>query len=82
MNVKPIRTEADHDEALREIENLWGADEGTARGDRLEVVVALVEVYERECHLIDLPNPIDAIRFRLEQLAEYPDNSGSQAGPM
>ncbi len=67
MTIKPIKTEADHAAALREIERLWGADEGTTRGDRLEVLTALVETYEREHFPMDAPDPIEAIRFRLEQ---------------
>ena len=67
MEIKPIRSEADHDEALREIEGLWGSPEGTPKGERLEVLLTLVEAYERAQHPIDAPDPIEAIRFRLEQ---------------
>jgi len=67
MKIRPIRTEADHDEALREIERLWGAAAGTPAGDRLEILITLVEAYERVHHPIDPPDPIEAIRFRLEQ---------------
>ena len=67
MKIRPIRTEADHDEALREIERLWGAAAGTPAGDRLEVLITLAEAYERVHHPIDPPDPIEAIRFRLEQ---------------
>ena len=67
MGIKPIRNARDHDKALREIERLWGAPEGSSRGDRLEVLIALADAYERMRHPIDQPDPIDAIRFRLEQ---------------
>lgn len=67
MTIKPIKTEADHAAALREIERLWGADEGTARGDRLEVLTTLVEAYEQAHFPVDAPDPIEAIKFRLEQ---------------
>ena len=67
MEIKPIRNAKDHDRALREIEKLWGCAKGSAQSDRLEVLVALVEAYERSHYPIDPPNPIDAIRFRLEQ---------------
>lgn len=67
MEIRPIRNAKDHDRALREIERLWGAVRGTPDGDRLEVWATLVEAYEREHYPIDPPNPIDAIRFRLEQ---------------
>ena len=70
MQVKPIRNEDDHQAALTEIERLWGADEGTPEGDRLEVLTTLVEAYERAHFPIDLPDPIQAIRFRLEQLGK------------
>jgi len=67
MRIKPIRTDADHDGALKRIERLWGAPEGTPDGDLLEVLVTLVEVYEQQRYPIDPPDPLQAIRFRLEQ---------------
>ncbi len=70
MRIKPIRNEKDHSEALSQIERLWGADEGTPEGDRLEILVTLVEAYERTHFPIDVPNPVEAIRFRLEQQGE------------
>jgi HTH-type transcriptional regulator/antitoxin HigA len=65
--IKPIRTHADHEAALREIERLWGADEGTPEGDRLDVLATLVEAYEQAHFPMDAPDPIEAIKFRLEQ---------------
>jgi HTH-type transcriptional regulator / antitoxin HigA len=67
MRIKPIRTEEDLDEALRRVEVLWGSSSGTPQGDELDVLIPLVEAYEREHNLIDLPTPLDAIEFRLEQ---------------
>ena len=67
MTIKPIRTKADHEAALREIERLWGADEGTPEGDRLDVLATLVEAYEQAHFPMDPPDPIEAIKFRLEQ---------------
>jgi HTH-type transcriptional regulator/antitoxin HigA len=67
MTIKPIKTDADHAAALRTIERLWGAAEGTAKGDRLEVLTTLVEAYEQAHFPIDAPDPIEAIKFRLEQ---------------
>ncbi len=67
MTIRPIRNEENYQQALREIERLWGAPKGTPAGDRLEVLVTLVEAYERVHHAIDAPDPIEAIRFRLEQ---------------
>lgn len=66
--LKPIRSESDYQAALAEIEKLWGARSGTARGDRLDVLATLIEVYEQAHHPIDPPDPIDAIKFRMEQM--------------
>jgi HTH-type transcriptional regulator/antitoxin HigA len=70
MHLKPIKTKADYEASLREIERLWGAEEGTAEGDRLEVLTTLVEAYEGAHFPMDLPDPIEAIKFRLEQQGE------------
>jgi HTH-type transcriptional regulator/antitoxin HigA len=67
MRLRPIKSETDHESALREVERLWGAEEGTPDGDRLDVLTTLVEVYEESHFPIDLPDPIEAIKFRLEQ---------------
>ena len=67
MQLKPIKNEADYDVALGRVESLWGAVSSTVEGDELDVLVTLIEAYEDEHHPIDLPNPIDAIKFRLEQ---------------
>jgi HTH-type transcriptional regulator/antitoxin HigA len=67
MQLKPIKTDADHEAALKEIERLWGAAEGTADGDRLEILITLTEAYEEAHFPMDLPDPIEAIKFRLEQ---------------
>lgn len=65
--LKPIRTEADYDAALAEVERLWGAKSGTPEGDRLDVLATLIEVYEEKHHPMDPPDPVEAIRFRMEQ---------------
>jgi len=67
VDVRPIRTEADHEAALTEIERLWGAKSGTPEGDRLDVLATLVDAYEATHHAFDLPDPIDAIQFCMEQ---------------
>ena len=67
MNLKPIKNDAGHEAALKEIEHLWGAREGTPGGDRLEILTTLVEAYEEARFPMDLPDPIEAIKFRLEQ---------------
>lgn len=66
-DVKPIRGEADYEAALAELATLWGAPAGTARGDRLDVLATLIDVYEAAHHPIDPPDPIEAIKFRMEQ---------------
>jgi HTH-type transcriptional regulator/antitoxin HigA len=70
MQLKPIKTDADHEAALKEIERLWEAEEGTADSDRLEILSTLVEAYEEAHFPMDLPDPIEAIKFRLEQQGE------------
>jgi len=67
MNIKPIRSDKDYQRSLERVEQLWGAPVGSRQGDELEILVALVEGYEREHYPISLPHPLDAIRFRLEQ---------------
>jgi len=66
-NLKPIRTEADYQAALVVIEHLWGARAGTPQGDRLDILATLVDAYENEHYPIDPPEPIEAIKFRMEQ---------------
>jgi HTH-type transcriptional regulator/antitoxin HigA len=68
MDIKPIRNERDHKQALAEIERLWDARPGSAEYDRLDVLATLAEAYEDEHHPIPPPNPVQAIQFRLEQL--------------
>jgi HTH-type transcriptional regulator/antitoxin HigA len=68
MNIRPIKTEADYDSALAYIEKIWGSPEGTEEGDELDVLLVLVDDYEKIHHPIDLPDPIDAIKFRMEQM--------------
>jgi HTH-type transcriptional regulator/antitoxin HigA len=65
--VRPIRTKRDHEAALRELERLWGARSGTRDGDRLDVLATLIDAYEGEHYPIDPPDPIEAIKFRMEQ---------------
>ena len=65
--LKPIRTKADYEQALAEIERLWGAKSGTPKGDRLDVLATLIDAYESEHFPMDPPDPIEAIKFRMEQ---------------
>ena len=66
-NVKPTRGEQDYAAALAEVERLWGAKAGTAEGDRLDVLATLIDSYETQHDPIDPPDPIEAIKFRMEQ---------------
>jgi HTH-type transcriptional regulator / antitoxin HigA len=65
--LKPIRTRADYKSALAEVERLWGAKSGTLKGDRLDVLVTLIDAYETRHYPMDPPDPIEAIQFRMEQ---------------
>src|SRR5471030_44182 len=65
--LKPIRTKADYKAALAEVERLWGAKSGTPEGDRLDVLATLIDAYEARRYPMDPPDPIEAIRFRMEQ---------------
>ena len=67
MYIKPIKTTRDYRQVLKEIESLMSAKANTPEGDRLDVLVTLVEAYERAHFPMDLPDAVDAIRFRMEQ---------------
>ena len=67
IELKPIRTEADYDAALEEVERLWGAKSDTPEGDRLDVLATLIDAYEAKHHPMDPPDPVEAIGFRMEQ---------------
>ena len=66
-NLKPLRSEADYERALAEVERLWGAKAGTPRGDRLEILATLIDSYEAANYPMDPPDPVEAIKFRMEQ---------------
>ncbi len=72
MEIKPIRTKADYRAALKEIEALMAEEADTPKGERLDVLVTLVEAYERKHYRLDLPDPVEAIRFRMEQKGMMP----------
>lgn len=67
MEVNPIKSKRDYLAMLREIESAMGAKRGTAEGDRLDVLVTLVEAWEAKHYPIDLPDPVEAIKFHMEQ---------------
>ena len=62
MNIRPIRTDDDHRDAVREIERLWGAEPGTRDGDKLDILATLVEAYEAKRWPIDPAAPLDVLR--------------------
>jgi len=66
-NLRPLRSEKDYEQALAEVEGLWGAKAGTPRGDRLDILATLIDAYEAEHYPMDPPDPIEAIKFRMEQ---------------
>jgi HTH-type transcriptional regulator/antitoxin HigA len=67
MQIHPIRTEHDHELAVKRIEKLISAAPGTAEGDELDILATLVDAYEAKHHAIDAPDPVTAIQFRMEQ---------------
>lgn len=67
MNIKPIKTDADYRAALQEIEMLMMAESSTPEGEKLDVLVTLIEAYERKQFPLDLPDPVEAIKFEMEQ---------------
>lgn len=66
-DLKPIRTDADYESALAELDKLWGAKSGTPNGDRLDVLATLIEAYEAQNLPMDAPDPVEVIKFRMEQ---------------
>jgi HTH-type transcriptional regulator/antitoxin HigA len=68
MDIRPIKTEQDYTNSIRRIEELWGAKKDTPGGDELDLLITLVESYEIKHYPIALPDPVDAIKFRMEQL--------------
>jgi HTH-type transcriptional regulator / antitoxin HigA len=67
MDIRPIKTKRDHHRVLKEIEGLMNAKRGTPEGERLDVLVTLVEAWEARHYPIDLPHPIEAIKYHMQQ---------------
>ena len=67
MSIKPIKTESDNKAALERIEQLWDAQPNTREGDELDVLLTLVQAFEGIHYPISAPDPVEAIRFRMEQ---------------
>ena len=66
MHLKPIHNDEDHAAALQEIDRLWDAEDGTPEADTLEILVTLVEAYEKDRYELPPPDPIDALEYFLE----------------
>ncbi len=69
MNITPIRTKKDHSNALKRVDELWNAKANTPQGDELEILSTLIEAYENKHYAIDAPDPIEAVKFRLDQMS-------------
>ncbi|MGO8879786.1 MAG: helix-turn-helix domain-containing protein [Desulfomonilaceae bacterium] len=80
MEIKPIKTEADYEATLSEIEKLWDSEPDTPESDRLDILVTLVEAYETKHYPIDPPDPVDAIKFRMEQMGLTDKDLGQYMG--
>ena len=65
--LKPIHSNTAYERAIGDVARLWGAKSGTPEGDRLDILATLIDAYEAENFPIDPPDPIDAIKFRMEQ---------------
>lgn len=68
MNLSPIKTEKDYQKALKRLDEIFDAKKGSPEGDELEILGILIEKYEDEKFPIGLPDPIEAIKFRMEQM--------------
>jgi len=68
MNISPIRNENDYQKALKRLEDIFDAKKGTKEGDELEILSILIDRYENDQFPIGMPDPIEAIKFRMEQL--------------
>ncbi len=68
MKLKPIKTKKDYQDALKRLEVIFDARKGTKEGDELEILGILIDQYENENFPIELPDPIEAIKFRMEQM--------------
>lgn len=68
MNIKPIKSEVDYHEAMERLEVIFDAEKGSSEGDELEILGILIDQYENEHFPIGLPDPVEAIKFRMEQM--------------
>lgn len=80
MKLKPIKTEEEYNKALERLEEIFDSIPGTSEGDELEILGILIENYENNTFTIDFPDPIEAIKFRMEQLNYTQNDLGEIIG--
>ena len=80
MEIRPIKTEADYEATLGEVEKLWDSEPDTPESDRLDILVTLVEAYETKHYPLDPPDPVDAIKFRMGQMGLTDKDLGKYMG--
>lgn len=80
MNIAPIKTKRDYRRALKEIDGLMVAKRGSPAGDRLDVLVTLVEAWEAKHYPLDLPDPVEAIKYHMEQRGLRPQDLAPYIG--
>ncbi len=80
MNIKPLKTDKDYNQALKRLELIFDSEKGSAEGDELEVLGILVDQYENEHFPIGFPDPIEAIKFRMEQMGYNQTDLGKIIG--
>ena len=81
MTIKPKKNKKDYQAAITRLEAIFDAKPGTPEGDELEVMGILIDAYEQEQYPIDYPDPIEAIKFRMEQYRLYPKRPGNSCRP-
>jgi HTH-type transcriptional regulator/antitoxin HigA len=79
-DIVPIRNEAAYNEAIAEVRRLWGAEPGTKEGNRLDVLMVLVDDYENKNHAIEPPDPIEAIQIRMQAMGLERADLGKMLG--
>jgi HTH-type transcriptional regulator/antitoxin HigA len=80
MNILPIRNEKDYQKALDRLEEIFDAELGTEEGDELEILSILIDRFENENFPIGMPDPIEAIKFRMEQMGMKPKDLAEVVG--
>src|SRR6266511_1931920 len=80
MEIKPIKSEHDYESSLLRLDKIFDAKPGSKEGDELEILSILIDNYEKENHPIELPDPVEAIKFRMEQLGMKQKDLGKIIG--